>query len=145
MEYYLISILCQINQKEFILYNFNYKNGLSYAYENEKISKVEKMDINAIPLILIYQLKSTMEFEYKNIKIEEIVRLKVQFSNGRQMQKMGFPKHSLIKNIYKRISEYCKLKINKIKLIINSQKPNDYELLSKYITNSDIILVIDKD
>ena len=145
MEYSLISILCQINQKEFILYNFNYKNGLWYAYENGKISNVEKMDINAIPLILIYQLKSTMEFEYKNIKIEEIVRLKVQFSNGRQMQKMGFPKHSLIKNIYKRISEYCKLKINKIKLIINSQKPNDYELLSKYITNSDIILVIDKD
>ena len=103
MEYYLISILCQINQKEFILYNFNYKNGLSYAYENEKISKVEKMDINAIPLILIYQLKSTMEFEYKNIKIEEIVHLKVKFSNGRQMQKMGFPKYSLIKNVYKNV------------------------------------------
>ena len=145
MEYSLISILCQINQKEFILYNFNYKNGLWYAYENGKISNVEKMDINAIPLILIYQLKSTMEFEYKNIKIEEIVHLKVKFSNGRQMQKMGFPKYSLIKNVYKRISEYCKLDMNKIKLLINSQQPNHYELLSKYITNTDIILVLVRD
>ena len=144
MAYYLISILCKINSNEFILYSFNHKNTQWYSYSNGKITKVYKFDINEIPLVLIYQLKSEMKFEYKSLIIEEKAFLRVKFSN-RKEEKMVFPKHCLIKNVIARIGKHLNVEVKKLIILINAQKPNDYDLLSKYIKDTDIILVIVSD
>ena len=144
MVYYLISILCKINSNEFILYNFNHKDSQWYSYYNGKITKVYKFGINEIPLVLIYQLKSEMKFEYKSLTIEEKAFLKVKFSN-RKEEKMAFPKHCLIKNVIARIGKHLDVDVKKITIIINAQKPNDYDLLSKYIKDTDVILAIVND
>jgi hypothetical protein len=62
--YSLISILCQtIYNKKYICYCINPNNSVWYSYSDGKINEVEKMDINAIPLIAIYQLTNTIDFE----------------------------------------------------------------------------------
>ena len=144
MDYYLISVLCKINTTEFILYNFNHKTGLWYSYANGHISQVNKMDINAIPLVLIYQIKREMNFLYESLKIEEKVNLRVRFSN-RKEEKMAFPKNSLIKNVIARIGRLINVDVKKINILINAQTPKDYDQLSNHIKNTDIILVLVKD
>ena len=76
--YNLTTILCKykkINEK-YITYYINISNGRWYCYTEGTINWVEKIDINAIPLMLVYQIKNELPFNYKslikkNINIEE--------------------------------------------------------------------------
>ena len=134
-KYLLISILCQNKNKDFILYNINHRNSLWYSYSNRIISKVIEMNIETIPLVLIYQSKDTINFEYNKLKIEETIKLNVKFMNGIEPKNISFPKNTLIKYVIKKIAVEFNLDINKIKIVINGKRPNDYELLSKVINN----------
>ena len=134
-KYLLISILCQIKNKDFILYNLNHKDSLWYSYSNGRITKVIEMNREAMPLVLVYQSIDIIKFKYNKLRIEEIIKLNVKFMNGIEPKDISFPKYTLIKYIIKKIAVEFKLNINKIKIVINGKRPNDYELLSKVINN----------
>ena len=59
----LISIICYYNNK-YIIYYINIKDGLWHIISGEMKGKVESMNINHIPLMLIYQTKK--EFPFPN-------------------------------------------------------------------------------
>ena len=121
--YNLISVLCQIsyNQK-FICYCVNPYNGLWYSYTDGKIIRVQKMDINAIPLILIYQYRGNISYIYNPIKRDDFnkICLNIRFQNGIQPMKLFFNKDISVKKV--------KLKIV---TILSSQNKGDikYSLL----------------
>ena len=71
--YKLISILCQFKHNyKYITYFVNIYNGLWYSYIDNIITHVDMIDINAIPLILIYQIKNTIPSNYKTLKRDNI-------------------------------------------------------------------------
>ena len=50
-KYHITSILCKfIDKNEFICYCLNPNDGLWYSYRNGKVSKVDKIENNAVPL-----------------------------------------------------------------------------------------------
>jgi len=130
--YSIISILCQtIYNKKYICYCINPNNGAWYSYSDGKINEVEKMDINAIPLIVIYQLKNTIKFNYKNIIRDDSnkICLNIKFSNG-TTSKLIVTKNSLIKNIIETIKIYSNLGDAQIKLLINGRGAEGEQIIS---------------
>ena len=145
--YLLMSVLCQINYSninKFICYCFNQKNSVWYSYMDGEISKVERMDINAVPLVLLYEIKKKKNtFKYKGIIQEEKIKLKIKFQNGKPSKQLYFYKNSLIINVIRQISFYFNLDVSKITLLINGKKPSNYEALSKILGNSKDILILE--
>ena len=108
--YNLISILCQNkNNNKYSTYFINIFNGLWYCYTDKKISGVNAMDINDIPLMLIYQIsiKNEMISNYQPLKRENIYKL--YFS-----EKESYKKLNSRKTYYK--NEFEKEKNNNSKL-----------------------------
>ena len=141
--YCLVSILCKINYNgKYILYSINPKNEKWYSYVNGKIFKVETIDINAIPLVLIYQKRSSIKFEYNGLKKEDKKTLNVNFMNGIPSQKLFFSPKSLVINAKRQISEFCNIQIDKIILLVNGQKPDDYKLLNNVIKNENNTILV---
>lgn len=73
--YYLISILCRNrNNNKFSTYFINIFNDLWYCYTDKKIDKVDTMDMNDIPIMLIYQasIKNELASNYKPLKRQNI-------------------------------------------------------------------------
>ena len=145
--YCLVSILCKTNYNgKFILYSINHKNEKWYSYVDGKIVEIITIDLNAIPLVLIYQKRNTITFEYKNLKIEDKISLNVKFMNGMPPQKLFFASNSFIINAKRLISKHFNLQFDKINLIINGGKPTDYQLLKDVIKNeNNNILVLNND
>ena len=138
--YYVISILCQIiYNKKYICYCINPNNGLWYSYSDGEIKQVEYMDINAIPLIIIYQFKSTIKFKYNSLKRYDFEKycLEIKFSNGLNPFKMVFKKDELIKNIIQQIALYAKIESTKIKLLNNGEGTENEQKLSDVIKKSE--------
>ena len=50
----------EMKDTEFFI-SYNHKDELWYSYTDGKINKVENMDINAIPLVLVYQIKKPVK------------------------------------------------------------------------------------
>lgn len=129
IEYNLISILC-FYFKKYICYCINPRNGFWYSYTDGKIERVEKVDINAIPLIAIYQIKNEINFKYNKIIIEDKDRdnIFVEFRNVESIIgnfSLWFNKNSTIDNVMETIS-----------VLINKNKSNFY-----FLNNG---LVVDK-
>ena len=141
-KYNLISILCQLNfNDKFILYTFNHKDELWYSYTDGKITQVENMDINAIPLVLFYQAYNTMKFKYKILKKEEKILVYVHFTNGIK-KALFFSKNVLIIQVRRFLSTYFNLNLNKINLIVNGEKPHDYKFLKGFLKNNNNNILI---
>ena len=65
--------------------------------------------------------------------------------NGIPSQKLFFSPKSLVINAKRQISEFCNIQIDKIILLVNGQKPDDYKLLNNVIKNeNNTILVLKK-
>ena len=136
--YSIVSILCQkIYNKKYICYCINPNNGSWYSYSDGKINQVEKMDINAIPLIVIYQLKNTIKFNYKNIIREDNnkICLNIKCSIIPPL-KLVVNKNMLIKDIIEKIHLYANIENNiNIKFLINATKAKNEQALSDLIGN----------
>ena len=75
--YNLISILCRNkNNNKYSTYYINIFNGLWYCYTDKKIFLVDEMDINDIPMMLIYQasIKDELVPNYKPLKRQNIYK-----------------------------------------------------------------------
>jgi len=144
--YLLISCLCRLsNTGKYICYCINPKDSYWYSYSDEKINRVEKIDEYAVPLILFYQSKSTMNFKYKKIMIINKVNLTIKFNNGMEPKNMSFNMESRIKSVIEEILSEINLKGSKVKLLINGDKTKEDEVLSKYLEeNNSVLLMISK-
>jgi hypothetical protein len=144
--YLLISCLCRIsNTGKYICYCINPKDSYWYSYSDEKINRVEKIDEYAVPLILFYQSKITMNFKYKKLMIINKVNLTVKFNNGMEPKNMSFDMESSIKSVIEEILTTINLKRLKVKLLINGERTKDDEILSNYLPeNNSVLLMISK-
>lgn len=141
-DYFLISILCQDNYTgNFILYCYNYKNESWICYKNGKKNKISKMYINSVPLVLVYQIGSTMDFEYKNLEIEDKLSLFVSCTNGIS-KLIYFHKNFSGQYAYEKVAKYFNFPMDKITLLINAEVLDKKALLSSNVENGDKILVI---
>ena len=143
--YILISLLCKISYSgEYICYCANPNNGLWYSYSNKKIKNVEKMDINAVPLILVYQIRNSIEFEYKEIKKDNnIIKLNLKFMNQLSPKEIYFNKNIKIKDVIKEIKQiFFTGNDYKISLVISGRILSENQCLYEAINNSNDILVI---
>ena len=139
--YLLISILCQFSyNKKFIIYCVNPNDGFWYCYTDNKVIRVQKMDINAVPLVFIYQKRGTICYEYQNIVIQNNkIMLTVKFNNSIPEIKLYFEPNKTIKDIIKKIKTVQNLEESEITLLINGKKANANDVLSK---NSDALAII---
>ena len=141
--YYIVSILCQMTYNgKFICYCISPNNGCWYAYSEEGINEVERMDINAKPLVLFYQKKSSVlkRFNYKIILRDDLnkVQLNINFINGMRPMKLFFNKNTLIKDVIEQILLYTNLKGKgaKLTLIINGIHSRNEQKLSQILENN---------
>ena len=144
--YLLISCLCRLsNTGKYICYCINPKDSYWYSYSDEKINRVEKIDEYAVPLILFYQSKITMNFKYKKLMIINKVNLTVKFNNGMEPKNMSFNMESRIKSVIEEILSTINLKGAKVKFLINGERTKEDEILSKYLEeNNSVLLMISK-
>ena len=142
-SYYLISILCQISyNKQFIIYCINPYDGLWYSYTNDNIKEVQKMDLNAVPLVLIYQVKNYINI-YKPIKKENNkILLNIKFSNSVNSMNIFFRRNDNIRNVIEKISLIKNIEKSKITLIVEGKKTHNDQIISEITKNNNIILAI---
>ena len=141
-DYYLISMLCQNNYTgALILYCYNCDSESWNCYIDGKIINDRKMDINAIPIVLVYQIGSTADFIYESLKIEEMLCL---FSiNGTGVSKLiNFPKNCSGEYAYEIVAKHFELPKDKICLLIKANKLDKNDILSKKAENGDTITII---
>ena len=141
-KYNLISMLCKIIYNgKFINYCFNPNNATWYSYTDGNISEVDdKMDINAIPLMLVYQTnsknKNKNNFNYKSIKREQDkIKFYIQFSNEIAATSIYFNKNESFKDLYGKISSYFNLSDKAFVLIINGTVIMESQNLNEFIIN----------
>lgn len=138
--YKIISFLCVINGK-FLCYCINPNNGLWYCYENKSITKVEKYDIEAKPIVIIYQNNDAIKFEYHSIKRDESkILLNIRFLNGlREQSKLYFNKNIKIEKVIRKIKTSFNLENMNLVLLINGKKSNNDDLLDGKSDNITVI------
>jgi hypothetical protein len=138
--YKIVSFLCVINGK-FICYCINPNNGLWYCYENKKITKVEKYDIEAKPIVIIYQKKITIVFQYNSIKRDDSkILLNIRFLNGiREQSKLYFNKNIKIEKVIRKIKTKFNLENMNLVVLINGKKSNNDDLLDGKSDNITVI------
>ena len=138
--YKIISFLCVINGK-FLCYCINPNNGLWYCYENKSITKVEKYDIEAKPIVIIYQNNDTIKFEYHSIKRDESkILLNIRFLNGlREQSKLYFNKNIKIEKVIRKIKTSFNLENMNLVLLINGKKSNNDDILDGKSDNITVI------
>ena len=142
-KYMLISILFKnIYNEEFICYCINPNNGLWYSYTNGNIKNVTKIDTNAIPLVLIYQVINKIEFEYKSILRDDLKKIKFNFMNGFPSKELLFNKNTLIKNIKNEIISNCNLGNSKITLVTDGKILQENQYLYEVINIKNEIFVM---
>ena len=142
--YHIVSILCQLMyNKKYICYCINPSNGLWYSYSDGEIKEVKKMDINAIPLIIIYQSKE-LKIKYNSLQRDDFEKycLKIRFTNGLDDLKLAFRKEELIANVIKKIALYAKTEVNNIKIMYNGSPVSDDKKLNEVINKSENVAII---
>ena len=143
-NYNLISMLCQITYNgKFINYCINPNNGLWYCYTDGNIFEVDKMDINAIPLVLVYQTKSKIDFNYKPIKRESNkIKFFINFSNGIKGTIIYFIKDESFEGLYEKISSYFNLKDKEFILKINGKPIKEGQIINEFINQYNNFLYV---
>ena len=142
--YHIVSILCQLMyNKKYICYCINPSNGLWYSYSDGEIKEVKKMDINAIPLIIIYQSKE-LKIKYNSLQRDDFEKycLRIRFTNGLDDLKLAFRKEELIANVIKKIALYAKTEVNNIKIMYNGSPVSDDKKLNEVINKSENVAII---
>ena len=143
-NYFLISILCINNYTgKFLLYCYNYKTVSWICFTDGKSSKISQIDINSIPLILIYQKGSTINYEYHCLKIEDKLCLFAYYMQNSKL--ICFPKNCLGKSALEIISKYLNLPRDKIAIYIKANLLEENDLLSNKAKNGDTMLIILKE
>ena len=118
--------------KKFICYCINPNNGLWYSYSDGRINEVEEMDANVMPLIVLYQLKNTIDFDYTNIRISSNkICLNIRLMIGKRLT-LFFDKNCLIKDVIEKIYSYEDFGDSKINLLINAKTVRDNQKLSDF-------------
>ena len=142
-SYLLISIFCQMSyNKKFINYIFDPKKESWFSLSDQEIREVDSIDINAIPLILIYKLKNTFEHVYKEIKIKDKLCTITNFQGGMfQTTQLFFDQRDKIKDVRNKIKSWFNIK-ESFTLLINGCLAKDFEFLSKVLEKGYNILVI---
>ena len=96
--YVLISILCKNNyNSKLINYSLNPYNGCWYSYSDENYEKVETVDINSTPFLVIYQTKHTVK-NYNIIKFDETINIILNYQD-RPSDNFIYSKYKTIKNL----------------------------------------------
>ena len=149
-KYVLISILSKlVYNDKYILYCFNYKDGNWYSYYKKEgyfskiVKRVNYLDPNAIPLLLLYQDATDMAFEYNSINLGKANNKQsyiFKFQNGIPQKTLYFDINAKVKDVCIEIEKIFKLK--SIKLVINGEKKNNNDLLYYVASNAPSILVI---
>ena len=146
--YLLMSVLCRLNYNgKFINYCINPYNGSWYSYTDGRIRRVSKMDINAIPLVLIYQIRGTIKFEYEGLKWDEDkIKITVKFYKaGLQPKELFFSKTALVKDVIEDVISICDLQKfkdeNEIKLLVNGDKADNDKLLINVLEGNNNVLI----
>ena len=144
-SYFLTSILCQMSyNKKFIIYIFDPQEGLWSSITDKEIRKVDSIDINAMPLILFYQLKSIFQQEYKEIKIKNKLRSIINFNlQGGLFQKtqLFFDETEKIRDARNKIKTWFDIK-QSFTLLINGSIAKNGESMSKVLGKGHNILVM---
>jgi hypothetical protein len=143
--YLLTAILCQNSyNKKFIIYCINPNDGLWYCYTDNKVIYAKNMDLNAEPLVLFYQKRNTICYEYESIKIEKNkIKIKIKCSLDPQGINMYFKSNKKIKDIIGKIREIYNLEESKnITLLINARKVKEDEILSNININNNHFLAM---
>ena len=94
-----MGIICQTSYNgKIVVYCIDHTDGEWYIYTDNKCQKEVRMHINDIPIILIYQIKSTIKYNYKPIlvKREKKIKLKVLFNAGLGQKQLFFYKDETI-------------------------------------------------
>ena len=143
--YSLTSILCQMSySKKLINYIFNQHEGSWFSLSDQEIKKVDSIDINAIPLILIYQLKDTIKPGYKEIRIKDRLFTNIISQRGLlQTKQLFFDQKDKIKDVRNKVKSWFDVK-DSFTLLINGSIPKNKESLSKILEKGYTILVIQK-
>jgi hypothetical protein len=141
--YLLTSIFCQMSyNKKFINYIIDPEKESWFSLNDEEIREVNSIDINAIPLILIYKLKNTFEHEYNKIKIKDKLCTIINFQGGMcQKTQLFFDQKDKIKDVRNKIQSWFDIK-ESFTLLINGRIPKNYESLSTVLEKGNNILVI---
>ena len=141
-DYYLISMLCQNNYTgKLILYCYNCESESWNCYTDGKIKNSRKMDINAIPIVLVYQIGATADFIYESLKREEMLCLISSYGNG-VSKLINFPKNCSGEHAYEIVGRYFDLPKDKICLLIKANKLDKNDILSNKANNGDRITII---
>ena len=139
--YNLVSVLCKFNYNDkFICYCFNYKNGGWFSYSDGEINKEEKLDINAMPILAIYQSNNTIN-NYNKIKrddFENKIKVLINFTSGNKISSY-LDKNKTIKSLKEDIILGYNLK--EVKLInVNNPHYKDSQKISDLNLNNEGIL-----
>ena len=142
-SYLLTSILCQMSyNKKFIIYFFDQQNGSWFSLSDQEMKKVDSIDINAIPLILIYQ--KNIPKKYKEIKIKDKLYTIFNEQIGLfQTTQLFFEQRDKIKEVRNKIKSWFDIK-ESFTLLINGRVTKDNESLSKVLEKEYNFLVIPK-
>ena len=140
-NYYLIAIMCKYNyNNNYITYCFNHRDGNWYYYtaNQNSISKVVSLDLNAIPLVLVYQNTDKIEFKYNKINLDKYNNKKgylFRFSNQLPQRTLYFEEEATIKDAKIEIGKYFNLK--NLKIMINGNIGKDEDKLSDIADNTE--------
>jgi hypothetical protein len=142
-SYILTSILCQMSyNKKFINYIFDQEIGSWFSLSNQELKKVDSIDVNAIPLILIYQKK--VPKNYKEIKIKDKLCTNIAQIGFSQTTQFFFEQRDKIKDVRNKIKSWFDIK-ESFTLLINGRIANkDNEFLSEVLKKGYNILVLPK-
>ena len=144
-SYFLTSIFCQMSyNKKFINYIFNSQTGSWFSLNDQEMRKVDSVDVNTIPLMMIYQLKSIFQQEYKEIKIKNKLCTTINFQGGLfQTKKLFFDEKDKIIDVRNKIKSWFDIK-DPFTFLINGNIAKNYEPLSKALERGSNFLVITK-
>jgi hypothetical protein len=144
-SYLLISIFCQMSyNKKFINYIFDPKKESWFSLSDQEMKKVDSIDINAIPLILIYQLKNTFQQEYNKIKIKDKLFTIINFNRqGGLFQKtlLSFDEKDTIRDVRNKIKSWFNIH-ESFTLLLNGSIVKKDESLFKVLEKGHNILII---
>ena len=139
-NYYLIAILCKYNYNDkYITYCFNHRDGDWYYYTSNEnsVHKVTSLDLNAIPLTLVYQNTEGMEFKYNKINLDKINNKKgylFRFQKQRPQITLYFGDEATVKDAKIDVENYFNLK--NVRFSINGEIGKNNDKLSDVADNT---------
>lgn len=121
----ILTLYMTRNEKKFIIHS---ESNRDFNQSNENYS-------NEIPIMLLYQMR----------QYPDDIKLTIKFQNGFPQKVETFNKNNKIVEVKQKISNKFKFDINKFCLLINGNRTEDFETLTKYLRDINDVLVIFKE